>query len=309
MDRIDLLHLYTRVVETGSFTRASELMQVPRSTVSTAIQQLEQRLGARLLNRSTRHVAPTPDGQAFYERSLRLLAEYEEVEGLFRHAADMPQGLLRINVPSRVASHVLAPALPDFLARYPGVELEMGVTDRAVDLVQEGVDCVIRVGALSESSLVAVPLGELAMGNYASPGYLAAHGVPRRLADLDAHVMVTYAPPTTGRGAAWEYVEAGVPKTLAMRSRVTVNSAESYIACCLAGLGLIQIPAYDAAEHVAAGRLVEVLPGQHAAPMPLALLYPHRRQRAARLQAFVEWTRELLAARVLPPAAAAVPLR
>jgi len=305
MDRIDLLRLYTRVVETGSFTRASELMQVPRSTVSTAIQQLEQRLSARLLNRSTRHVAPTPDGQAFYERSLRLLAEYEEVEGLFRQSAAVPQGLLRINVPSRVASHVLAPALPDFLARYPGVELEMGVTDRAVDLVQEGVDCVIRVGVLPESSLVALPLGELAMGNYASPAYLAAHGVPRRLADLGAHLMVTYASTTTGRGGAWEYVEAGVPKALAMRSRVTVNSADSYIACCLAGLGLIQVPAYDAAAHVAAGQLVAVLPDERAAPMPLTLLYPHRRQRAARLQAFVEWSRELLKARVLPAGAQA----
>jgi LysR family transcriptional regulator, regulator for bpeEF and oprC len=298
MDRIDTLRVFVRLVESRSFTRTADLLQMPRSTVSMALQGLEQRVGARLINRTTRRVSLTEDGNAFYERCLRLLADYEETETLFRQSPSLPHGRLRINVPGRLGRILIAPALPQFLARYPDIEIDMGVTDRAVDLVQEGVDCALRVGALADSSLVSRRLGELTLCNCASPAYLAAHGMPRGVADLASHFAVNYASPASGRIEEWEYVEDSEIRKIMLRSRVTVNNAEAYIACCLAGLGLIQIPAYDVANHLAAGELVEVMSDLRAAPMPVTLLYPHRGHASRRLQVFIDWIAPLLVARM-----------
>lgn len=297
MDRIEALRIFVRLVESKSFTRTADLLRLPRSTVSMALQELEGRIGARLLNRTTRRVSLTEDGSAFYERCLRLLADYEETETLFRQSSQ-PQGKLRINVPGRLGRRVIAPALPKFLARYPEIEIDMGVTDRAVDLVQEGVDCAIRVGPLADSSLVARKLGDLTLYNCASPAYLAAHGAPRSVADLARHFAVNYASPASGRVEEWEYVEDDRVHRMAMRARVTVNSAEAYIACCLAGLGLIQIPAYDIRHHLEARELVEVMGDLRAAPMPITLLYPHRQHASRRLHVFVDWIAALLTSRL-----------
>lgn len=299
MDRFESLRVFVRVAEAGSFTRAAESLLMPRSSVSTAIQQLEARVGARLLHRTTRQVSLTPEGAAYYERCLRLLADLEETEGLFRQAGARPAGKLRIDMPGRLARLVVAPALPGFLERYPEIEVELGATDRAVDLVQEGVDCAVRVGELSDSRLVVRRVGALALINCASPAYLARHGTPRGVDELAGHLAVGYASPFSGRIDEWEYVEAGARRTVPMRSSVVVNNAEAYIACCLAGLGLIQIPAYDVQDDIRAGRLVEVLPRHRAAPMPLSLLYPHRRHLSRRLQAFVEWAVALFRERLL----------
>lgn len=299
MDRIDLFATFARVVECASFTRAAATLGVPRSSVSTAIRLLEDRLGTRLLHRTTRHVSPTQDGLVFYERCLRLLAEVEEAEGLFREGDDKPVGKLRVDVPGRVGRLIVAPALPSFLERYPGIELELGVTDRAVNLVEDSVDCVLRVGELSDSSLIARHLGKLRLINVASPAYLARRGVPTRPADLPAHQVVRYVSPSTGAAEEWQWQDGGETRRLLLPGRVTVNSAEAYIACCLAGLGLIQIPAYDVVDHLAAGELVEVMPDHRAEAMPVALLYPHRQHRSPRLQAFAEWLEPLLRERLL----------
>lgn len=299
MDRIDSLKIFIRLVESRSFTRTADLLRLPRSTVSTALSDLEQRVGTRLLNRTTRRMSLTEDGGAFYERCLRLIADYEETEGLFRQSSALPHGKVRINVPGRLGRLVIAPALPDFLARYPDIEIDMGVTDRTVDLVQEGIDCAIRVGPLSDSSLVARKLGDLTLLNCASPAYLDRHGTPASIADLTSHFAVGYASPATGRIEEWEYVEGKEVRSLALGSRVTVNSAEAYIACCLAGLGLIQIPAYDVENHIAAGELVDVLSGWRAAPMPVTLLYPHRQHVSRRLHVFIDWVTALLRVRLL----------
>lgn len=307
MDRIDLLRIFARVVECGSFTRAADTLRLPRSSVSTAVQALEAQLGARLLNRTTRRIALTEEGAAFYERCVRLVGDYEEAEALFRPGTASPCGLLRIDVPGRFGRLVIAPALPGFFARYPGIELEMGVTDRPVDLLQDGVDLAIRVGALGDSSLVARTVGQLALVNCASPAYLARHGVPRRIGDLERHFAVGYTTPLTGRIGPWEYVRSGEVRTLAVPRKVTVNCAESYIACCLAGLGLIQVPAYDVRASLAAGELVEVLPDLRAAPMPLSFVYPHRSHVSRRLVVFMDWARDLLEAEVLAPVAASRP--
>ncbi len=294
LDRIDLFRIFARVVECASFTRAADLLGLPRSSVSAAIQELEGRLGTRLLHRTTRKVSPTQDGSAFYERCRRLVSDVEDAENLFRQTAAGPSGKLRIDMPGRIGRLVVAPALPDFLTRYPGINIDLGLTDRAVDLVEDSVDCVLRVGPLSDSGLIARAIGDLPLINVASRAYLEEHGIPKTPADLDAHLAVNYASPSSGRVEAWEWVEDGEIRRLSMRARVTVNSAEAYIACCLAGLGLIQIPAYDVKGHLATGELVEVLPGHRAAPMPMTLLYPHKRHLSRRLQVFADWLDRLL---------------
>jgi len=294
MDRIDLFRIFARVVESGSFTRAATTLGLPRSSISAAVQTLETRVGVRLLARTTRKVAPTQDGTAFYERCLRAIADVEEIENLFRKDAVRPAGRIRVDVPGRVGRLILAPALPDFLARYPDIDVDFGSTDRAVNLIEENVDCVLRVGSLADSGLIARAIGDLPLLNVASASYLARHGVPRHPNHLASHLVINYASPSSGRIAPWEWVEDGKVKTSAPRARVTVNNAESYIASCLAGLGLIQIPAYDIRDHLTSGALIEVMPEYCAAPMPMTLLYPHRRHLSHRLRVFIDWFEGIL---------------
>jgi len=301
LDRIDLFRIFIRVVDCTSFTRAADTLTMPRSSVSAAIQELEGRVGARLLHRTTRKVTPTQDGLAFYERCQQLVADVEETENLFRQTAARPSGKLRVDVPGRIGRLVIAPALAEFLDRYPQIDIDLGVTDRSINLIEDRADCVLRVGPLDDSSLIARPLGELALINVASPAYLSHHGTPRTLDDLRNHLAVNYASPTSGRVEGWEWIENGVAKMVAMRGRVTVNSAEAYIACCLAGLGLIQIPAYDVRRHLDAGDLVDVLENHRAAPLPLTLLYPHREHLSRRLNVFAVWLESLLKRDVLRP--------
>lgn len=295
MDRIDLFRIFTRVVETGSFSKAADFLGMPRSSVSTAIQMLEQRVGVRLLARTTRSVSATPDGQAFYDQCVRLIVEVEDVENLFRQNHVSPRGLLRVNMPGRIGRLVVAPALPEFLDRYPDIDIELGVTDRPINLVEDGVDCVLRVGLLQDSSLIARKIAELPLVNVASPAYLARYGCPMVPEDLIHHQEVHYASPGTGRMEAWEWVDEvhGLHRH-EMAGRVTVNSAEALIACCLAGLGLIQVPAYDVKVDLQAGRLVEVLPDYQAETLPLALVYPHRKHLSRRIQVFADWVVDVL---------------
>lgn len=302
MDRIELLQVFVRVAETGSFTRAADRLGLPRASVTTAVQQLETRLGTRLLHRTTRRVGLTPDGEATLERARALVADMDDMEQQFLPARGQVSGRLKVDVPSRIARLLIAPALPDFFERHPAIELELGSTDRAVDLVLEGIDCALRVGPLTSSSLVARPLGHFALINCASPAYLERHGTPRTPADLPEHLAVNYASPTSGRAAPWEWLSDGEIATLRMRSQVAANNAETYIACALAGLGLIQVPAYDVREHLAAGELVEVLPDARAEPLPVQLVYPHRRNLSRRMQAFAGWLETVLADALDKPA-------
>jgi LysR family transcriptional regulator, regulator for bpeEF and oprC len=298
VDRIELFRVFARVVECANFTRAADTLGLPRSSVSAAVQELEGRVGARLLHRTTRSVSLTQDGAALYERCLRLIADVEETENLFRHSAVGPSGRLRVDVPGRIGRLIVAPALPAFLAAWPKIDIELGTTDRAVNFVEERIDCALRVGPLHDSSMIARPVGNLTLINVASPDYLARHGTPRTPADLAAHWAVQYASPSSGRIAPWEWREGEATRTMAVPGRVTVNNAEAYIACCLAGLGLIQIPAYDVQTHLRAGELVEVLGAQRAAPMPMTLLYQHRQHLSRRLQVFAEWLEALLRERL-----------
>jgi DNA-binding transcriptional LysR family regulator len=294
MDRVETMQVFVRVAETGSFTKAADGLGLPRATVSAAIQQLEASLGARLLQRTTRRVHLTQDGSALLERCHQLLSDFEEISGLFKQTPAQASGKLKVDVPSRLARLVVAPALPEFFKLYPDIELELRCTDRSINLIQEGVDCVVRVGQLEDSSLVARPLGQFELVNCASPAYLRRHGVPATPSELARHWAISYLSPTSGRSAPWEYIEDGVLNTVEMRSRVAVNNAETYIACCLAGLGLIQIPAYDVRGHIRAGELQEVMPQARAGAMPVYALYPHRRHLSRRVQVFIDWIENLL---------------
>ena len=293
MDRIDLFRIFTRVVECSSFTRAADTLNMPRSSVSAAVFELEAHLGTRLFHRTTRKVSTTHDGAALYARCLSLIADVEDVENLFRQTA-APSGSLKVDVPGRIGRLIIAPALPEFLDSYPGIDIHLGVSDRAVNLIEDGIDCVLRVGRLDNSGLIARYIGELPMINVASPAYLKRYGSPQTPNELSEHWAVNYASPSTGRVESWEWIEDGVAQCVATRARVTVNNAEAYIASCIAGLGLIQIPAYDVRSSIETGELVEILPNHRAEPMPMTLLYSHRQHLTRRLQIFADWLEKLL---------------
>jgi DNA-binding transcriptional LysR family regulator len=295
MDKLQRFRVFSQVAEMESFIKAAHALDVPRASVSAAIQELEADLGARLFHRTTRRVQLTADGVQLLERVRLLLADAEDIDALFQTRQRDVSGRLNVDVPSRIARRLIAPALPAFLRRYPRMQLGLGSTDRTIDLVHEGVDCAVRVGNLHDSSLVVHSLGHLALINCASPDYLRKRGNPGDLEELaQKHVVVGYASPATGRELPWEYVSEGKDHTLSVPSRVAVNNAESYIACCLAGIGLIQIPRFDVQHLLDNGRLVEVMPDFRASSMSISLLYPHRRQRSRRLNAFIEWFETLI---------------
>ncbi|MDE1145485.1 MAG: LysR family transcriptional regulator [Azospirillaceae bacterium] len=287
MDRFDAMRVFTRIVERRSFTAAADDLGMPRATVTHTLQQLEGRLGARLLNRTTRHVSPTLDGEAFYQRCLRLLADVEEAEAAFRPAD--PKGLLRVDVHGKLARHFLFPSLPDFLARHPGLELHISEGDRLVDLVREGVDCVLRVGEPRDSGLIARRVAQLPQVTVASPAYLERHGVPATLAALEGHRAVNFISSVTGRALPFEFLVGEEMRLVTLPGTVSVTAAESFVAAARAGLGLIQTPSYHLAPDLAAGTLVNVLPGYPPPSLPVSVLYPHNRQLSPRVRVFVDW--------------------
>jgi DNA-binding transcriptional LysR family regulator len=294
MDRLQLYAVFARVAEMESFTAAARSLGLPKATASMAVQQLEARLGSRLLHRTTRRVRLTQDGSVFYERCKDLLADVDEVETMFQKSDQALVGRIRVDMSTPMARTRVIPFLSTFLDAHPRIEIELGATDRAVDLVREGYDCVVRVGETGDSGLVARKLGELELINCASPGYLKRYGTPRSLADLERHHLVHYVGTLGQKLYGWEYCERGEWKELPMRGRVTVNNAEALLAACVAGLGLIQSPRN---EHLKTGQLVEVLPKLRARPMPVSILYPHRRQLSRRVRAFMDWLAELLTPR------------
>jgi DNA-binding transcriptional LysR family regulator len=289
------MRVYVRVAELASFTRAADSLGLPKASASMAVQQLEGLLGTQLLHRTTRKVQMTQDGQTFYERCKDLLADMEELQGLFRQAPQALHGRLRVDMPSGVARNFVVPRLPEFLQRHPQLELELSCTDRRVDLVREGFDCVLRVGTLADTSLVARPLGHFRIVTCASPDYLRRHGTPQTLGDLASHRLIHYVPTFGTRPDEWEYWDGTQYVGLPMAGALTVNSADAYQAACIAGLGLIQAPLSGVRPLLEEGVLVEVLPQYHAEPMPVSLLYAHRRNLSLRVQAFMAWIAEVMA--------------
>lgn len=293
MDRFQEMQAFVRIAERGSFTRAGEDLRIPRATLTNLIKRMEARLGTRLLERTTRAVRLTPDGEAFYQRCVRLLADLDEAEGAFRDAA--PKGLLRVNMQGTLARRFVVPALPDFLARNPGLELHLGEDDRLVDLVREGVDCVLRAGTLQDSSMVGVRVAMLEQVTVASPAYLERHGTPQDLESLAQHRAVNFVSSRSGRALPLEFDVAGRTREVALAGAVSVTGAELYTACALAGLGLVQVPRYRLAAELADGRLCVVLPAYPPPPLPVSALYPQNRQLSVRVRTFVQWLRDVFA--------------
>ena len=293
---LESLRVFAKVAELASFTRAAEQLGLAKGHVSTGVRALEERIGTRLLQRTTRQVRITPDGERFLDRAKELLAEAEQLDAMFRPAATGLAGRLRIDLPNALARDIVVPRLPEFLAAHPQLEIGLSTTDRRVDLVHEGFDVVLRVGALGDSDLVARPLGHLRMVNAASPAYLREHGTPRTLDDLAGHRVVHYASTLSHAGASWEYrdPEDGTWRARPMRAAIVVNGTDAYQAAALAGLGLYQAPRMGVSRLVREGRLVEVLRDYTAAPLPVSLLYPNRRHLAPRVQAVLAWLEEIV---------------
>ncbi len=291
MDRFEEMQVFVRVTERRSFTQAADDLQLPRATVTNAIQRLETRLGTRLLERTTRQVSPTLDGDAYYQRCLRLLADMEEAEDAFRNTA--PKGLLRVHLQGTLARKFVLPALPAFLARYPGLALHIGEGDRLVDLVREGVDCVLRAGTLQDSSMVARRVANLPQVTCASQAYLAQFGRPADLAALAGHRAVNYLSSATGRALPLEFMVDGTLTTLELPGTVSVTGADVYAASAVAGLGLVQVPRYRVQTHLDDGRLQEVLAHLPPPALPVSVLYPQSRQLSARVRLFADWLQAL----------------
>jgi DNA-binding transcriptional LysR family regulator len=293
MSPIDRMQIFARVAELSSFTQAAQVLGLPKASASLAVQQLEAQLGTRLLHRTTRRVQLTQDGQAYYERCKDLLDDVDELQAMFQQPDGTAlRGRVRIDMSTGIARQLVLPALPDLLNRHPLLEVELSSTDRRVDLVREGFDCVIRVGPVAEPGLVARPLGLVRVATCASPGYLARKGTPQSLADLAQHDLVHYVSTLGTKSAGFETMaddNDASPQFHPMAGRITVNSAEAYLGACAAGLGLIQAPLLGVRELIDRGLLVEVLPHHPAPPMPVTLIYPHRRHLPQRVRVVMDW--------------------
>lgn len=298
MNKLELLRTFVRVTELSSFTGAGESLGLPRSTVSEHVQALEELLGTRLLQRTTRKVQATQDGRVLYERSKDLLAHMEELEGLFRQDEAQLTGRIRVDLPNMIARDLILPSLPSFMDAHPLIELEISATDRQVDLLAEGFDCVLRVGAQPDQSVVARLLCSMPMINCVSAGYLQRYGVPRTLADLADHHLVHYVRPLGSRSAGFEYLQGNKVQRIPMAGRVTVNSTDAYKSACVGGFGIIQVPALGMRDELARGELVVILPDYPAPPLDVSLLYAGQRHLPLRVRVFMDWLAATLQSRL-----------
>jgi len=287
MDRLEAMRLFTRVVDRRSFTQAAHDLDVPRSTATQVIKRLEERLGVRLLQRTTRVVRPTLDGEAYYRRCLAILDDVEDAEGAFSGAA--PRGLLRIDVQGTLARHFLFPGLPRFLDQYPEIEIAMSERDRWVDVIREGVDCVLRYGALPDSELIARRVTMLERITVAAPAYLDRFGRPGTPADLTRHKAVLLRSITTGAATPFEFVDGDSVTRMVMNAPLTVTGTESFLAAVRLGLGLAQMPVFHVQRDLAEGRLERVLGECPLPSMPVSVLYPRSRQLSPRVRLFIDW--------------------
>jgi DNA-binding transcriptional LysR family regulator len=291
------MHVFAQVAELGSFTRAAEQLDLPRGSISTAIAQLEAHLGTRLLHRTTRRVQLTQDGMACLERCRDLLADLDEWQTMFQAQGNAPlRGRVRIDMSTGLARLAVLPRLPELLEQHPLLEIEFSSTERRVDLVREGFDCVVRAGDIGDANLIARPLGTMRQINCASPAYLARYGTPHTLEDLAAHRLVHYAAVLGARPAGFQYVEEGQDKTLPMNGTLTVNNVATYNVACRCGLGIIQVPVVGVQEWLARGELVEILPQYAARPLALNLVYAHRRHLPLRVRVVMDWLADVVTA-------------
>jgi DNA-binding transcriptional LysR family regulator len=293
VDQVKAMKVFVRIYERSSFTQAADDLNLPRATLTHTLNQFEAWLGTRLLERSTRKVRPTLDGEAYYQRCVQLLAELEEAELAFRSVA--PKGRLRVDLHGTLGKHFVIPALPQFMVRYPDIELSISEADRHVDLITEGVDCVLRAGTLGDSTLIGKRVANLRQITCASPAYLRQHGEPTNLDDLKNHRAVNYVSRTTAKLFPFQFMVGGELREVAIEGAVSVFGAQIYAASAIAGLGLIQCPHYRMEAQIAQGLVKEILTDTPPPPMPVSVLYPHNRHMSPRVRVFVDWLGEVFA--------------
>lgn len=293
MDKLLAMQVFVQVVDCGGFTRAADQLQMPKATVSTLIQQLETALGVKLLNRTTRQVHVTADGAGYYERCLRIIADVKDTEEALTQVQASPTGRLRVDVPSSVGRHLIIPALPGFFERYPGIRLEMGCSDRPSDLVEEGIDCAVRGGALPDSSLIARRVGALYFSTCAAPSYLKKFGEPMHPSELVNHRCINYFSSRTGKSFEWDFDRDGERVKMSFDGPLAVNDSDAYVAAGIAGLGVVQMPFFASQDYLGNGKLQPILRDWHSEPVPLHVIYPHNRHLSAKVRVFVEWIADL----------------
>lgn len=294
MDRLMALQVFARVVELGGFTKAANSLQLSKTTVSDLVQGLEKHLGVQLLQRTTRRVTVTPDGAAFYERSAHILADLDEAEASVMQARVAPKGRLRVDMPSALARLFILPQLPTFLARYPELRLELGMGLRPVHLVEEGIDCVVRIGMQPDSSLIARRVGTMSFVCCASPAYLREHGTPRRPEELSTHRCVNYLSNRTGRVIDWEFSRGREKVELTLDGVLAVNDFDAYVAAGLMGFGIVKVGNYVARPYLESEQLTQVLGDWTAEQLPISVMYPQSRHLSAKVRTFVDWVSELI---------------
>ena len=295
MNKLQAMEVFVQVVDAGGFTRAAEALQLPKATVSTLVQQLELSLQVKLLHRTTRQVSVTADGAAYYERCLRILSDVREAEESLSRSRASPSGRLRVDSMAGLAHDIVVPALPGFFQRFPDIRLDLGVSDRQVDLIEEGVDCAIRGGKLNDSPLIARRIGVMNFITCATPAYLARHGHPAHPSDLGAHRAVNYFSSKTGKTYDWDFVRGDERVDIPMPSCLAVNDPNLYLGAGLRDMGMMQLPTYMAEPLIASGQLQLVLQDWSTTPLPIHVVYPQNRHLSAKVRVFVEWVAELFA--------------
>jgi LysR family transcriptional regulator for bpeEF and oprC len=294
MDKLQAMEVFVRVVETGGITRAADSLRMPKATAATLIQKLEAALGVKLLNRTTRRVSVTPDGAAYYERCVSILAEVRETEESLAKQQSTPRGRVRVDVPTLMARSVFVPALPRFFERYPEIELALACNERRADLIEEGIDCAVWSGEIEESSLVARRVGFLYFATCAAPSYIAAHGQPGHPDELTQHRCINHFSARSGRTASWVFSKDGTRVQPALRGNIALEDENSYVAAAEAGLGIAQIPAFVVKEAMERGTLELVLGDWFPEPSPLYVVYPQNRHLSNKVRVFVDWIATLL---------------
>jgi LysR family transcriptional regulator, regulator for bpeEF and oprC len=296
MNKLQAMEVFVQVVDAGGFTRAAENMQLPKATVSTLVQGLEQALEVKLLHRTTRQVSVTADGAAYYERCLQILSDVREAEESLSKNRASPSGRLRVDVSTSMANDLIIPALPDFFHRYPDIRLDLGCSDRQVDLIEEGVDCAVRGGNLPDSALIARRIGVLHFITVATPAYLEQHGTPQHPRDLVNHRCINYFSSKTGKTFDWDFVRGDETILIPAPACLAVNDSTAYMTAGLMGLGLVQMASYKVEPLLASRQVVQVLQDWTSEPLPINVVYPQNRHLSAKVRVFVEWVSELFAA-------------
>ena len=294
MENTEAIKRFVRVAELGSFTKAADTLGLPKASISIAVQQLENKLGTQLLHRTTRKVQLTPDGQIFYDRGKDILTEMDELESLFQTDDASISGHIRVDMSFPMARNLVIPKLPEFLSRYPNLQIDLSSTDHRVDIITEGFDCVVRTGQLTDSGMIVRHLGEMTQTNYASPAYLALYGEPMLPADLAKHWLIHYNVNSSAKSDVFEYWDGNTCQRIPMRSRVSVNNVDAYRAACVAGLGITQAPILGAGHLLKEGKLIEIRKDFRAPAMPVSLLYPHRKNLSKRMRIFMDWLSDLV---------------